>query len=636
MKNPIDILKKYWGYPEFRAMQEDIIISILEGKDTLALLPTGGGKSICFQVPALCIDGLCLVISPLIALMKDQVEQLKKRHIPAAAIYSGMTKREVDIVLDNCRYGQVKFLYLSPERLKTDIFKERVKLMNVSIVAIDEAHCISQWGYDFRRPYMDIPELYPLVGEVKKVALTATATKEVKVDISEKLEFQEPIIFQKSFARKNLSYSVFQLENKEQKLLEILKNVKGSAIVYVKSRKATQKVSDFLTREKISADYYHAGLTTKIRTDKQDNWINNRSRVMVSTNAFGMGIDKPDVRVVVHLDLPESLEAYYQEAGRAGRDEKNAFAVLLYNKSDISRLKENFERSFPSIEYLKRIYQALANYYKLAVGSSQLQSFDFDMENFSNNFRLKAYDVFYAIKKLEEQGLILLNESFYKPSTLMLSVSNEGLYKYCIANQQYEPILKGILRLYGGEVYQEFLKISEYDLAKLIKSNSNVVIKQLEYLHSNNILVYDKIKENPQLTFLTPRQDSGSLKLDKVQLKTRRKNIEIKLKAIIGYVGDKNSCRTRIFQEYFDETAYLNCGVCDKCIDEKKKTQRSNDLQATMEEVLSKSSMDPIYIFDLKKMVQTNNDFLFTEAIRVLSEKGDIKLNDKNEVLKLD
>ena len=636
MKNPIDILKKYWGYPEFRAMQEDIIISILEGKDTLALLPTGGGKSICFQVPALCIDGLCLVISPLIALMKDQVEQLKKRHIPAAAIYSGMTKREVDIVLDNCRYGQVKFLYLSPERLKTDIFKERVKLMNVSIVAIDEAHCISQWGYDFRRPYMDIPELYPLVGEVKKVALTATATKEVKVDISEKLEFQEPIIFQKSFARKNLSYSVFQLENKEQKLLEILKNVKGSAIVYVKSRKATQKVSDFLTREKISADYYHAGLTTKIRTDKQDNWINNRSRVMVSTNAFGMGIDKPDVRVVVHLDLPESLEAYYQEAGRAGRDEKNAFAVLLYNKSDISRLKENFERSFPSIEYLKRIYQALANYYKLAVGSSQLQSFDFDMENFSNNFRLKAYDVFYAIKKLEEQGLILLNESFYKPSTLMLSVSNEGLYKYCIANQQYEPILKGILRLYGGEVYQEFLKISEYDLAKLIKSNSNVVIKQLEYLHSNNILVYDKIKENPQLTFLTPRQDSGSLKLDKVQLKTRRKNIEIKLKAIIGYVGDKNSCRTRIFQEYFDETAYLNCGVCDKCIDEKKKAQRSNDLQATMEEVLSKSSMDPIYIFDLKKMVQTNNDFLFTEAIRVLSEKGDIKLNDKNEVLKLD
>jgi ATP-dependent DNA helicase RecQ len=636
VKNPIDILIKYWGYPEFRAMQEDIILSILDGKDTLALLPTGGGKSICFQVPALCIEGLCLVISPLIALMKDQVEQLKKRHIPAAAIYSGMTKREVDIVLDNCRYGQVKFLYLSPERLKTDIFKERVKSMNVSIVAIDEAHCISQWGYDFRRPYMDIPELYPLIGEVKKVALTATATKEVKVDISEKLEFKEPVIFQKSFARKNLSYSVFHLENKEQKLLEILNNVKGSAIVYVKSRKATQKVSDMLTRENISADYYHAGLSTKIRTDKQDNWINNRSRVMVSTNAFGMGIDKPDVRVVVHLDLPESLEAYYQEAGRAGRDEKNAFAVLLYNKSDISRLKENFERSFPSIEYLKRIYQALANYYKLAVGSSQLQSFDFDMENFSKNFRLKPYDVFYAIKKLEEQGLILLNESFYKPSTLMLSVSNEGLYKYCIANQKYEPILKGLLRLYGGEVYQEFLKISEYDLAKLIKSNSNVVIKQLEYLHSNNILVYDKIKENPQLTFLTPRQDSGSLKLDKVQLKTRRKNVEIKLKAIIAYADNENSCKTRIFQEYFDEAAYLNCGVCDRCIAEKKKAQRSDELQVIMEEVLSKSSLDPIYILDLKKMVQTNNDFLFTEAIRILSDKGDIELNEKNEVKKFD
>lgn len=634
MNNPSEILKKYWKYSAFRTMQEDIIMSVLNGKDTLALLPTGGGKSICFQIPALCMDGLCLVISPLIALMKDQVEQLKKRSIEAFAIYSGMSKKEIDIILDNCKFGQVKFLYVSPERLKTNIFKERIKSMNVSLIAVDEAHCISQWGYDFRPPYIDIPDIYPLLNKVKKIALTATATKEVKADIIDKLAYKNPKIFQKSFARKNLSYSVFELENKEQKLLKILNNVKGSAIVYVRSRKAAQQVAQMLKSQKIDTDYYHAGLPAKERTIKQENWIINRSRVMVSTNAFGMGIDKPNVRVVVHIDMPDSLEAYYQEAGRAGRDEKNAFAVMLYNKADISRLKDKFKRSFPSIEYIKRVYQALANNYKLAVGSSQFQSFDFEIEAFSKIYSLNAYDSFYAIKKLEEQGLILLNENFYRSSTIMFSMGHEDIYRYCIANEKLESILKGILRLYGGEVYTEFIKISEINLSKLIKINTVDIIKQLEYLHFHNVLVYDKIKEKPQLTFLTPRQDSRNLNINKVAYEHRRKTVYKKLLSIISYVEDRMSCRTRIFQEYFDEDAYINCGACDKCISEKKKHKNFDILQSTSSKILSFTSDKPIRLIDIKNKIQIKDDFLFAKSLRRLSDQNKIIINDKNEIVK--
>lgn len=634
MISPSEILQKYWGFSSFRSTQEDIINAVLNGKDTLALLPTGGGKSICFQVPAMCMEGICLVISPLIALMKDQVEQLKKRNIMASAIYSGMSKREIDAILDNCIYGQMKFLYVSPERLKTDIFKERLKTMNVSLIAIDEAHCVSQWGYDFRPPYLEIPEIYPWIESAKKIALTATATKEVKVDITEKLAFQNIEEFQKSFARKNISYSVFELENKEQKLIEILNNVSGSAIVYVRSRKETINIAKILYNQKISADYYHAGLSAKDRTVKQDNWIKNQSRVMVSTNAFGMGIDKPDVRVVIHMELPDSLEAYYQEAGRAGRDEKNAFAVMLYNKSDIHRLKENFTKAFPSVEYLKRVYKGLANYYKLAVGSSQWQSFDFDIAVFSRNFNLNTYEVFYAIKKLQEQGLILLNESFYKPSAVMFSVGQEEVYKYCIANEKLEPVLKGLLRLYGGEIYQEFIRVSENDLARLIKSANHVITKQLDYLHKNGILIYDKIKEKPQLTFLTARQDSAKLKLDEKSFAIRKKTVSEKLDAIIAYASDQVSCRTRIFQEYFDEEAYVNCGVCDTCIAEKKKQKSSEDLKVAITKITTYLSKDPVKISDLKRQIQISNDFLFAEALRTLSEMEKIDITDKNEVCK--
>lgn len=626
------ILKKYWGFDSFRPLQEEIITSVLAGNNTLALLPTGGGKSICFQVPAISLSGICLVITPLIALMKDQVEQLRKRGIIANSIYSGMPRREIDIVLDNCVLGKVKFLYVSPERLKTDLFKARVAAMNVSLVAIDEAHCISQWGYDFRPAYLEIPEIYELLGDVKKIALTATATKEVSVDILEKLEFKSPSVFQKSFARKNLSYSVFELENKEQKMFEILSNVKGSAIVYVKSRKETFRISKVLSNLNIKSDYYHAGLTVKERSAKQASWTQNQTRVIVSTNAFGMGIDKPDVRVVIHFDLPDSLEAYYQEAGRAGRDERNAYAVLLYNDSDIIRSRENFIRSFPSIENLKRVYQSLANYYKLAVGSSQWQSFDFRLDDFAKTYNLNAFDTFYSIKKLEENGLILLNESFFKPSQVMFLMSHEEVYKFRIANIKMEPLIKSILRLYGGEIYSEFVKVNESDLARLTKWSVKEIKKTLSFLHKSEILVYDEIKEKPQLTFITPRIDSSKVIVNKKEFARRREVINVKLENMLDYVKENRQCRTRIFQEYFNETSYLNCGVCDICIKEKKKDSQENNLDEICKNILSTLEENWMSIEKLRKHCSINNDFLFTDGIRSLLDQNSIELNEEGKI----
>jgi ATP-dependent DNA helicase RecQ len=629
------ILKKYWGFDSFRPLQEEIIASVLEGRNTLALLPTGGGKSICFQVPGMSLSGICLVVTPLIALMKDQVEQLRKRGIIANSIYSGMPRREIDIVLYNCVLGKVKFLYVSPERLKTDLFKARVAEMNVSIIAIDEAHCISQWGYDFRPAYLEIPEIYSLLKDVKKIALTATATKEVSEDILEKLEFEPSSIFQKSFARKNLSYSVFELENKEQKMVEILSKVKGSAIVYVRSRKETFRVSKLLDSLRISSDYYHAGLTVKERSKKQTAWTQNQTRVMVSTNAFGMGIDKPDVRAVIHFDLPDSLEAYYQEAGRAGRDERNAFAVLLYSEADIIRTRENFVRSFPSVENLKRVYQSLANYYKLAVGSSQWQSFDFKIDVFSKTYKLNAFDTFYSIKKLEENGLILLNESFFKPSVVMFSLNHEELYRYCIANRKMEPLIKGMLRLYGGEIYTEFVKVIESDLAQLIKSSVREIQKNLSFLHKNEILIYDPIKEKPQLTFLTPRVDSSKVIINKKDFDRRREIVNNKLERIIGYAKERKQCRTRIFQEYFNETSYLNCGVCDRCIQEKKRNSEQSDLEYIIKVVLNNSNENWISVEALKTRTDIKNDFLLTDAIRVLLDQNSIELSKEGQIRKV-
>ncbi|MEQ9405725.1 MAG: ATP-dependent DNA helicase RecQ [Cyclobacteriaceae bacterium] len=570
---PLDILQRYWRHNAFRPLQEEIIRSVIEGKDTLALLPTGGGKSVCFQVPALCLEGICLVVSPLIALMKDQVQQLKNKDIKAAAIYSGMSRREIDITLDNCIYGDFKFLYVSPERLKTELFLERAKQMKISLLAIDEAHCISQWGYDFRPPYLELSTFIKELNIERIIALTATATREVKADIIEKLEMKDCQVFQKSFVRDNLSYSAFKLENKEQKLLEILGRVGGSGVVYVRSRKRTKEISDFLVRAGITSNFYHAGLSGKIRDEKQNAWINNRVQIMVATNAFGMGIDKPDVRTVVHMDLPDSLEAYYQEAGRAGRDEKKAFAVALYNQQDESELKERAEKSVVSLEELKRTYQALANYYKLAIGSHSFSSFDFNFEQFTQTYKLPAFSTFTALKKLSDEGLIQLNDGFYEQSRISFLLEKPEVYKYQVANPKLDPLIKNLLRLYGGEVFVNYSTIREKELATMLKTDAMQVKKWLQFLHDQQVIDYQAATDSQRLTFLLPRQDAGNLPIDNNQIEWRRKLAVKKAQAVIDYVSSKD-CRTNVFQSYFDEEPEKVCGICDNDLNTKKQVKK--------------------------------------------------------------
>jgi ATP-dependent DNA helicase RecQ len=572
MHDPLQILKQYWGYSAFRSLQRDIISSVLEGSDTVALLPTGGGKSLCFQLPAMCMDGLCLVISPLIALMKDQVDQLNKRGIRAHAIYTGLTHREIDIILDNCIYGNVKLLYVAPERLQTEIFLDRVRKMRVNLLAVDEAHCISQWGYDFRPSYLQIAAFRKEnLEKVPVIALTATATEAVVTDICVQLSLNKPAVFKASFIRENLQFAVRKVEDKDRKLIQVLSNVPGTACVYVRTRKLTYELAKLLNSHGISADFYHAGLGHEQRMKKQDLWQQGSTRVMVATNAFGMGIDKADVRVVVHYDLPDSLEAYYQEAGRAGRDGKNAYAVILYHEGDKHRLYAAFELAHPSIDTLKRVYQALANYYKLAVGSSMLSYFDFDITDFCNNFNLHQGEAYHAIKRLEEEGLVELNESFYHPSKVSINIDKQDLYKFQIANATLDPLIKALLRIHGGELFTNFLVISENQLARLTNTTVFNVKSQLDHLNTLKVITYDKMRDKPQLIFTVPRQDAARLPIEVHRLNERRSQKNEKLEAILSYAETTNQCRMVMILEYFGERRSDDCGRCDYCIDKKRR-----------------------------------------------------------------
>ena len=615
-------------------MQEDIINSVLKRQDTLALLPTGGGKSVCFQVPGLLLEGLCIVVTPLIALMKDQVSQLKNRGVDAFAIHAGMTRQQVDILLDNCVNGPVKFLYLSPERLQTEMFKARVKKMKVGLIAVDEAHCISQWGYDFRPPYLQISALRELVPEAPVIALTASATVVVCADIKDKLAFRPgSMLFKKSFARHNLSFVVRKTENKEKKLLEILQKVKGSAIIYVRSRKATQEIAERLIKRKISANYYHAGLNFEERSKRQDDWIQNKSRVMVATNAFGMGIDKPDVRIVIHLDLPENLESYYQEAGRGGRDGLRAYAAMIYQDADILNLQMKVEQAHPSPQVLKKVYQAIANYYQLALGSGEGESYDFDLHEFTERFKYHASEIYVALKKLEEEGLLQFNESFYSPSQLHFAFDKPRLYQFQIANAQFDPVIKMLLRLYGGELFSDFVKISEAYLAKGLKIGTEEMINILKHLHALQVVIYQSVKEKPQLTFVLPRQDADRLPLNTARMAARKKLIEEKMNAMINFVTTTHRCRMQMIQDYFNEVTFDTCGICDTCI-EKRKKENSQAFDELRNEIFSVLKQGSQTIEQVEERIAPRDHELFVDVIRELVDEGILEY-DKTWKLRL-
>jgi len=626
------ILEQHWGYKQFRPLQADIIYAVLAGKDTLALLPTGGGKSVCFQIPALAMDGVCIVVSPLIALMKDQVEQLLRRGIFATAVFSGMDFRQIDKVLDEAVSGKTKFLYVSPERLQTELFKERAKRMNISLLAIDEAHCISQWGYDFRPPYLEIATFRKTIPNVPVIALTATATQQVQIDIQERLDFREGgKVFQKSFARPNLSYTVLHSENKGLHLLEALKRLHGSAVVYVRSRNKTQQIAQYLQNNHIGADYYHAGLPPFVRSMKQDAWIQNKTRVIVATNAFGMGIDKPDVRLVVHWEIPDNLEAYYQEAGRAGRDEQKAYAVALYTERDVFEMKRRIEQAYPPIEVLRNVYQALANYLQVPIGAGEFAQYDFDLADFQQKFNLKGLGTYYALKRLADEGLIDFNEAYQQPSKIQFKMVYRDLYEFQLKNRGAEPIITTLTRLYGSEAQTQSVRISENDLAKHLKTSTDTVRKQLERLHELNILTYQSQKDKPQIIYLTPRYEPENAPIDQPRLAMRKQRDLERIAKIEAYSNQKQRCRTQLLQEYFGEISYIPCGVCDICV----KKQRAEAVANFSGKLLAILAESPLSLPDIQAHFPDIIPEKLAKTLQTMLDAAIIQYLDNGKVAKI-
>ncbi len=626
------IVKEYWGYDTFRPLQAEIITAVLEGKDVLALLPTGGGKSICFQVPTLAKDGICLVISPLIALIKDQVENLKNKGINALAIYSGMPFLEIKKTLQNAAYGNYKFLYVSPERLETALFLDYLPALNINLIAVDEAHCISQWGYDFRPAYLNIAKIREQIPTVPVLALTASATKNVQEDICEKLLFTNAAqSFQQSFARPNLSYSVFNVASKQTKLLTILKNVSGSGIVYCKSRKHTKEIADLLKLHALNADFYHAGLSNDERNTKQENWIKNKTRIICCTNAFGMGIDKPDVRVVVHYDVPDCLENYYQEAGRCGRDGKRAYAVLLYNDKEITTLLQQPTIKFPDEDTVKNVYIHLMNHLQVPSGIGEGQSFDFDLSTFSASFKIDILTATYCIKILEQENVLSCPETFFKPSTLVFATDKNSLEDFEKTNPVFEPLIKGLLRSYEG-IFDFPSTIYETQLAKFIKVDVSTVKKQLVHLHQNRLIVYTPQKDKPQIYLVQNRMYNDSFKLNLVDYFIRKTNYENRVAAILNYIENTIDCRSKLIGRYFNDTLITNCQICDNCINTNADELSPEDVEKITRELLSLAKTTSVTIKNIRMLLPIYKKNQLWKVLRFLQKEEQLTISNQGDI----
>ena len=620
-------LKEYFGFESFRPLQLDIITAAMEGNDVLALMPTGGGKSLCYQVPGLAKDGLCLVISPLIALMNDQVQNLRKKNITAFAIHTGMPRKEVINVLETASHSNCKFLYVSPERLETTLFKEYLPGLGVNFIAVDEAHCISQWGYDFRPPYLRIAQLREELPGVPVIALTASATALVQKDICEKLSAEDTNnfkVFRQSFERPNLSYSVFHIDSRINKIAEILNNVQGTAIVYCKTRKRTKEIADLLRMQGISADHYNAGLTTEERTRKQQDWIQNKTRVIVCTNAFGMGIDKPDVRVVIHADVPDCLENYYQEAGRAGRDGKRSFAVLLHDDKEIDTLKQMPDVRYPDTETIRTVYRSVVNYLQLPEGEEPGDYYDFDLKDFIKKFNLDINTTIYGLKALEQDGWLSFNEQVFIPSTVRFTIFKDELYDYEATHAHLEPLIKTLLRTFEG-IYDYPVAVSETYLAHLLKYELAVVKEQLSRLHFDRMIDYQPQKDSPQVYLNRSRIKSSLLQIDNELLAERKKVFTERIHKMIAYISEKNECRAKMIGNYFGDKNMRDCGICDNCL-RRKRSQISKENFDRIALLLQKELQTPattIHIF--KQLKNFNKEQLWT-VINFLVDEGKIHI----------
>ncbi len=616
------LLAKHFGYNQFRPLQEDIVRSVMEGHDTLALLPTGGGKSICFQVPALAKDGICLVISPLIALMKDHEEQLKEKGIRAAAIVSGMKKSEVEIVIGNCIYGDYKFLYVSPERLASKYFQEQLIRMPLSMIAVDEAHCISQWGYDFRPPYLEIAKIKELFPTIPIIALTASATREVRDDICQLLNFKKGYkVFTKSFARSNLSYIVRHEDNKYERMMRILNSIPGTSIIYVRSRKKTQDIARWLLSQRIKADYYHAGIDFKIRTEKQKRWMNNETRVIVATNAFGMGINKPDVRSVIHMDLPDDLESYYQEAGRAGRDEKPAYAVVLYNNNDLNEIERKKITNFPEINEIKTVYQALSNYLQIPIETGEGQTYEFDLLQFCTNYKQDPVKTYNCLKILELADYLTLSEALFLPARIKILLKNLDLYAFQVERKEYDPILKVLLRSYGG-IFDDYVRINESEIARRLETDKKTVFELLKKLNKLEIIHYLPLTDQPQITFTCNREDIKYLRIQKEYLEDRKNRFVVRADAFKNFISNKQQCRSMMILSYFGEENLIRCGTCDYCRELNKMELNEIEFEDLKNSILTRLEMEATSPHEIVAHIQSISPNKITIVIQWMLENN--------------
>ena len=622
-----EILKQYWGYDSFRDLQEEIITSIGEGKDTLGLMPTGGGKSITFQVPALAQEGICIVITPLIALMKDQVQNLRKREIKALAIYSGMTRQEILTALENCIFGNYKFLYISPERLDTEIFRTKLRSMKVSMITVDESHCISQWGYDFRPAYLKIAEIRELLPEVPVLALTATATPEVVTDIQARLKFREGNVFRMSFERKNLAYIVRKTDNKTKELLYILQRISGSAIIYVRNRRRTKEITELLMNEGITADFYHAGLDNAVKDLRQKRWQSGEVRVMVATNAFGMGIDKPDVRIVLHLDLPDSPEAYFQEAGRAGRDGEKAYAVILYSKSDKTTLHKRVVDTFPDKEYILNVYEHLQYYYQMAMGDGFQCIREFNLEEFCRKFKYFPVPVDSALKILTQAGYLEYTDEQDNSSRILFTIRRDELYKLREMGKEAEALIQSILRSYTG-VFTDYAYISEESLAVRTGLTRQQIYNILVTLTKRRIVDYIPRKKTPYIIYTRERLELRFLHIPPSVYEERKALYEARIKAMEEYVTTENICRSRMLLRYFGEKNEHNCGQCDVCLSKRATDNLSEEsYEEVKRQILDLLSHSPLTPAETADQIKAEKEDI-GQVIRYLLDEGELKMQD--------
>ena len=622
-----EILKQYWGYDSFRDLQEEIITSIGEGKDTLGLMPTGGGKSITFQVPALAQEGICIVITPLIALMKDQVQNLRKREIKALAIYSGMTRQEILTALENCIFGNYKFLYISPERLDTEIFRTKLRSMKVSMITVDESHCISQWGYDFRPAYLKIAEIRELLPEVPVLALTATATPEVVTDIQARLKFREGNVFRMSFERKNLAYIVRKTDNKTKEILYILQRISGSAIIYVRNRRRTKEITELLMNEGITADFYHAGLDNAVKDLRQKRWQSGEVRVMVATNAFGMGIDKRDVRIVLHLDLPDSPEAYFQEAGRAGRDGEKAYAVILYSKSDKTTLHKRVVDTFPDKEYILNVYEHLQYYYQMAMGDGFQCIREFNLEEFCRKFKYFPVPVDSALKILTQAGYLEYTDEQDNSSRILFTIRRDELYKLREMGKEAEALIQSILRSYTG-VFTDYAYISEESLAIRTGLTRQQIYNILVTLTKRRIVDYIPRKKTPYIIYTRERLELRFLHIPPSVYEERKARYEARIKAMEEYVTTENICRSRMLLRYFGEKNEHNCGQCDVCLSKRATDNLSEkSYEEVKRQILNLLSHSPLTPAETADQIKAEKEDI-GQVIRYLLDEGELKMQD--------